>query len=204
MMTLLKNRRKLNRSANLSWLALCLGLLVGCTLDMRAQPRYEPFEKSTFYADGLSARPRLADTVARSQTIDPYLNTGQFNGDFAPTFPFTVTLAVLQRGQARYDIFCSPCHGRLGDGQGIVVEYGLKAPPSFHTPELREEPPGYYFDLISRGTRVMPGYASRIPPRDRWAIIAYIRALQLSQNADLSQVPAAEIPKLDLTEEMTK
>jgi mono/diheme cytochrome c family protein len=126
------------------------------------------------------------------------------NGELASTFPYTVTLEVLQRGQERYNIFCLPCHGQLGDGQGIVVEYGLEGPPSFHTPEMRDERPGFYFDVISRGTRVMPSYASRIPPADRWAIIAYIRALQLSQNSDLSNVPAQEVPNLDNTEVITR
>ena len=179
------------------WLILCL-LLTGCALTMRDQPRYESFEKSAFFEDGSSARPRVADTVARGQLqLDEYLYTGQVNGDFAPTFPFTVTLAVLERGQEQYNIFCSPCHGLAGDGQGIIVEYGLREPPSFHDPELRSEPPGYYFDLITRGTRVMPSYASRIRPEDRWAIIAYIHALQLSQNADLSDVPPEEVPNLE-------
>ena len=136
--------------------------------------------------------------------IDQHLYTGQINGEFAPTFPFTVTLEVLQQGQERFNIFCSPCHGRLGDGQSIMVEYGLEAPPSFHTQDMRDEPPGYYFDIITRGTRVMPSYASRIPPGDRWAIIAYIRALQLSQNADLSTVPPQEIPNLDQTDVITQ
>jgi len=203
-MSIIKNLRELNIALKISWLVICLSLVAGCALDMRDQPRYEPLEKSAFLGDNLSARPRVADTVARSQPIDTHLNTGQFNGDFAPTFPFTVTLEVLRRGQERYDIFCTPCHGWLGDGQGIVVEYGLKAPPSFHSQDLREEPPGFYFDIISRGTRIMPGYASRISPADRWAIIAYIRALQLSQNSDVAQVPAQEVPNLDQTEEITQ
>jgi hypothetical protein len=172
---------------------------------MRNQPRYETFEQSTFFEDNLSARPKVADTVARGQLrLDEHLYTGQVNGDFAQTFPFTITLQVLQRGQERYNIFCAPCHGRVGDGQGIIVDYGLREPPSFHTPELLEEPPGYYFDLITWGTRVMPSYASRIRPEDRWAIVAYIRALQLSQNADLSQVPPEEIPNLDNSEVITE
>ncbi|MBI1881547.1 MAG: cytochrome c [Chloroflexi bacterium] len=171
---------------------------------MHDQPRYESLEKSAFFGDGQSARPRIADTVPHDQLrVDPILYAGQFNGDLAPTFPFTVTLEVLQRGQERYNIFCAPCHGRPGDGQGIMAEYELDV-PSFHTPDMRNEPPGYYFDIITHGTRLMPSYASRIPPRDRWAIIAYIRALQLSQNADLSNVPPQEIPNLDNMEVITK
>jgi hypothetical protein len=172
---------------------------------MHDQPRYESFEKSAFFGDRLSARPRMADTVSRDPLrVDQHLYTGQINGQLAPTFPFTVTLEVLQRGQERYNIFCAPCHGRLGDGQGIMVEYGLEEPPSFHTPDMQEESPGFYFDVITRGTRVMPSYASRIPPEDRWAIIAYIRALQLSQNSDLSNVPPQEIPNLDETDVITQ
>lgn len=187
------------------WLALCLGLMTGCALTMRDQPRYEAFEQSTFFDDNASARPPVEDTVARGQLhADAHLYTGQWNNEFAPTFPFTVTQTTLERGRERYEIFCSPCHGLMGDGQGTVVEYGLRAPPSFHDPELRAEPAGYYFDLITRGTRVMPSYAARIQPEDRWAIIAYIRALQLSQDADLSQVPPDEVPNLDQTDVMTR
>lgn len=174
-------------------------------MNLRNQPRYEPFEEGAFFEDNSSARFIVADTVARGQLqLDEHFYAGQMNGEFAPTFPFTVTLEVLERGRERYNIFCSPCHGLAGDGQGIIVDYGLREPPSFHSPELRDDPPGYYFDLISRGTRVMPGYASRIRVEDRWAIVAYIRALQLSQNADLSQVPPQEIPALDQMEEITK
>jgi mono/diheme cytochrome c family protein len=194
-MTLIKNLQEPNTILKIAWLIICLTVATGCNLDMRHQPRYEAFEESTFFEDNLSARPQVLDTVARGQLrADAHLYTGQVNGEFAQTFPFTVTLETLERGQERYDIFCSPCHGLVGDGQGIIVEYGLRAPPSFHTPELREEAPGYYFDLITRGTRVMPSYASRIRPEDRWAIIAYIRALQLSQNADVSDVPPEEVP----------
>lgn len=200
-----KRRQDLRVAIKLSWLVMCLTLLTSCAMEMYDQPRYEPLEKSSLAGSPLSARPQLANTVNRSQPeLDQHLTSGQLNGELAPTFPFTVTLEVLQRGQERYNIFCGPCHGALGDGQGIVVEYGLEAPPSFHTPEMRDERPGFYFDVISRGTRVMPSYASRILPADRWAIIAYIRALQLSQNSDLSNVPAQEVPNLDNTEVITR
>jgi len=180
------------------WLLLYVSLLTGCALTMSDQPRYDFFEQSQFFEDNASARPRVPNTIARGQLrLDEHLYTGRINGEFSQTFPFTVTLEVLERGQERYDIFCLPCHGQVGDGQGIIVEYGLRAPTSFHDPELRAEPPGYYFDLITNGTRVMPGYASRIKAEDRWAIVAYIRALQLSQNADISDVPADEIPNLE-------
>jgi hypothetical protein len=178
-------------------LLLYAGLLTGCALTMSDQPRYDPFEQSRFFEDNASARPHVPNTIARGQLqLDEHLYTGRINGEFAQTFPFTVTLEVLGRGQERYNIFCVPCHGQVGDGQGIMVEYGLRAPPSFHDPELRAEPSGYYFDLITNGTRVMPSYAWRIKAEDRWAIVAYIRALQLSQNADISDVPAEEVPNL--------
>ena len=133
-------------------LAVFSGLAAGCTLTMRDQPRYEPFEESAFYADRSSARPDIPDTVARGQLhLDEHLYVGRVNGAFAQTFPFTVTLEVLEHGQERFDIFCSPCHGMLGDGNGIVTEYGMRKPTSFHDPELRDEPAGYYFALISDG-----------------------------------------------------
>lgn len=188
------------------YLALTLGLLLlaGCRMTMADQPRYEAFEASTFFADGTSARPRVADTVARGELPeDEHLITGRVNGAVAETFPFTVTQTVLERGQERYEIFCTPCHGALGDGNGIITEYGMPQATSFHDPELRDESVGYYFTLITNGTRVMPGYGDRIAPADRWAIIAYIRALQLSQNANLSAVPEDALPQLEETETIT-
>jgi mono/diheme cytochrome c family protein len=183
---------------------ISLGLLVSCTLDMRDQPRYNPLEASAFFADQSSARPQVADTVARGQLhLDEHLTTGRINGEFAETFPFTVTVATMERGQERYNIFCAPCHSPVGDGQGIITEYGMKRPASFHSPDVREQPAGYYFELITDGTRVMPSYAARIPPADRWAIIAYIRALQLSQNTDASQLPAEDLPQLGQSNTLT-
>jgi len=200
-MMVIPKLNSINLVVKLSWLILSLGLVTGCALTMRDQPRYEAFEKSTFFEDNLSARPPIEDTVARGQLkLDDHLYTGQINNDFAPTFPFTVTMQVLERGRERYDIFCAPCHGYLGDGEGVIVEYGMRQPTSFHDPELRAEPPGYYFDLITYGTRVMPSYAARISPEDRWAIIAYIRALQRSQNADPAQVPPDALPPSDQPE----
>jgi hypothetical protein len=182
----------------------CLAVAVGCTLDMRDQPRYEPFEESAVFADGASARPRIADTVARGHLrLNEHLYTGRVNSQFMDTFPFTVTVATLERGRERYDIFCAPCHGLVGDGNGIIAEYGMEAPPSFHDPDLRESSAGYYFTIMTNGTRVMPSYAARIPVEDRWAIVAYIRALQLSQNADVSQLSADELSQLDATATIT-
>ncbi len=186
-------------------LFFALGLLAGCRLDMRDQPRYEPLEASTFFADGAAVRPRIADTVARNEVnLDDQLHTGRVNGQVADSFPFTVTVAVLERGQERYNIFCAPCHGLVGDGQGIITDYGMPVPASFHDPALRDETTGYYFTVITNGTRVMPSYASRIRPEDRWAIIAYVRALQLSQNAAADQLSAEDLPQLDQTQPITQ
>jgi mono/diheme cytochrome c family protein len=194
------------RAVAISGLLIGLALVtVSCRLDMREQPRLDPLEQSSFFADKLSARPRVADTVARGQLhLDEQLYTGRINDELATTFPFTITQATIERGQERFDIFCAPCHGLLGDGQGIITEYGMRVPPSFHDPALRDEPAGYYFEVMTDGTRVMPSYGERIVPQDRWAIVAYIRALQLSQNAELSQVPADQVPKLGQTDTITK
>lgn len=143
-------------------------------------------------------RPVPADTVARGQLRDDeQLYTGRVNGQIVNSFPFTPTLELIERGQERYDIFCTPCHGLTGDGEGIVTQYGMDAPTSFHDPALRDESTGYYFTVITNGTRVMPSYAARIPAADRWAIIAYIRALQLSQNVDATELAPDELPQLE-------
>lgn len=184
---------------------LLAGLFIttGCALNMYHQPKYEPLEESEFFQDQRSARPLADHTVARG-----YLETDQAlyagtNGDGSPveTFPFEITGAVLERGRERYDIYCAPCHSRLGNGQGMIVQRGFKSPASFHIERLREAPVGYYYDVITNGFGAMYSYASRINPEDRWAIIAYIRVLQLSQNGSLEDVPAAERDKLQRTEE---
>jgi hypothetical protein len=184
------------------FMLLGIGLgLTACAFDMRNQPRVDALEASTFFADGAARRSTVADTVARGELqLDEHLYTGRVNGAFATSFPFTVTLSVLERGQDRYEIFCTPCHGALGDGQGVITNYGLEAPTSFHDPGLRDEPEGYYFNLITNGTRVMPSYAGRIAPADRWAVIAYIRALQLSQNADVNQLSPEDLAELGVAE----
>lgn len=188
----------LHRTLTFIGLLVCLGIVAGCTLDMREQPRYDPLEPSPFFADGASARPRVADTVARGQLhLDDHLYTGRIDNRFAQTFPFTVTLQTLERGQERYDIFCAPCHGLVGNGDGIITEYGLRRPNSFHDPEVAAQPPGYYFAIITNGTRIMPRYAARIAPADRWAIVAYIRALQLSQHVDVSQLAPEDLAELE-------
>ena len=179
--------------------AVLLGILLalGCRQQMADQPRYNPLAPSAFFADGQSARPLVPGTVARGQLRDATpLYTGKSGAAFVDTFPLPVTRAVLARGQERYNIYCAPCHDRLGTGDGMIVRRGFRRPPSFHLDRLREAPVGYYFDVITQGFGAMQDYAAQIPPRDRWAIIAYIRALQLSQHATLAEVPAAEREKL--------
>ncbi|GIV79310.1 MAG: hypothetical protein KatS3mg050_3704 [Litorilinea sp.] len=165
-------------------------LLTGCAGRMRAQPRYEPLAASTFFDDGAAARPLVPHTVARGLAYTDTLRyTGRMEGAPAELFPFPVTLEVLQRGQERYNIFCSPCHGYDGSGDGMIVRRGLKHPPSFHSDRLRNLPPGYLFNVITNGFGTMYSYGDRIQPDDRWAIVAYIRALQLSQHVSVEELP---------------
>jgi len=152
---------------------------------------------SAFFEDGRASRPLVEGTVPRGYAkTDAHLYTGKVNGRLAETFPFPITRPILERGRERYDIFCAPCHGRDGYGEGMIIQRGFRPPPSFHTDRLRQAPVGHFFEVITNGFGTMYGYASRIRPEDRWAIIAYIRALQLSQNATLQDVPPAERRRL--------
>jgi mono/diheme cytochrome c family protein len=182
-------------------LLTCLGvlLLAGCqTREMAAQPKQKPLTESPMFADGRASRPLVSDTVARGQLrLDPFYFEGKIDGKPAKTLPVPVTEALLRRGQERFNIFCANCHGRVGDGGGMIVQRGMKRPPSFHDKRLREVPPGYIFDVATNGFGVMYGYVDRVPVEDRWAIIAYIRALQRSQNATLADVPEEERVKLE-------
>ena len=173
-------------------IAVLAGLAcAGCRQDMHDQAKAETFEASDFFADGRTARPVQPGTVARGQLqLDDHLHTGKVQGRHAETFPFPITAAVLRRGQERFNIYCSPCHGRLADGNGMIVQRGFRKPSSFHEDRLRQAPPGYFFDVITNGFGTMYDYSDRIAPPDRWAVAAYIRALQLSQNATLEDVPA--------------
>jgi hypothetical protein len=167
-------------------------LTSACRQDMHDQPKYIPLRPSDFFADGRSERPLIDGTVARGHLND---DAAYFQGkgpDGKPTndFPFPVTKEVIQRGQARYNIYCTPCHDRLGNGDGMIVRRGYRKPPSYHIDRLRTVPNGYIYDVISNGFGAMPDYAAQIAPRDRWAIVAYVRALQLSQNASVNDVPA--------------
>ncbi|MGZ8810326.1 MAG: c-type cytochrome [Thermoanaerobaculia bacterium] len=177
-------------------LALIAGL-AGCRQQMANQPRYDPYEPSDFFADGMSARPRLAGTVARGEAgVDPYFETGKINGQVGDGFPFPVTADVMQRGRQRFDIYCSECHGRLGDGNGMIPSRGFRRPPSYHTQALRTAKIGHFFDVMTNGFGAMPSYRTMIPPSDRWAIAAYIRALQLSQNATIDEIPPEDKAKV--------
>jgi cytochrome c553 len=180
---------------------MVLGLLLfaGCEQKMADQPRYEPLAHSTFFGDNRAARPLVEGTVARGQLrSDDLLYTGKDRGKPVDRFPFPVTLSVLARGQQRFNIFCSPCHDRVGTGQGMIVRRGYRAPPSLHTDRLRQAPAGHFFDVMTNGFGVMADYAQQIQPEDRWAIAAYIRALQLSQHAALADVPPDERQKLGM------
>ncbi len=164
--------------------------LAGCGYsvrqDMANQPRQNPLSPSNFFADGRSERPLVENTVVRGEIANTELIVPKdFNG-----FPLPLTLELLQRGQERYAIFCAPCHGLQGDGLGMVAVRGMKHPPSYHQERLRQEPNGYLYDVVTNGFGAMYGYSAQIPPRDRWAIIAYVRALQLSRNSHVADLPA--------------
>jgi mono/diheme cytochrome c family protein len=157
---------------------------------MHDQPKYIPLRQSTFFADERSARPLITGTVARGQLReDSLLYTGKLNGADATMFPFPIDERTLRRGQERFDIFCSPCHARTGEGDGMVVRRGYRRPPSYHDDRLRSAPVGHFFDVITNGFGAMPDYAAQIRAEDRWAIAAYIRVLQLSAHATLDDVP---------------
>jgi len=165
---------------------------------MHDQPKYIPLRESSFFGDVRSARPLVAGTVARGQLHDdPLLYTGKINGADAELFPFAVTERVMARGQERFNIYCSPCHGRTGQGDGLIVQRGYRRPPSYHQDRLRTAPVGHFFDVMTNGFGAMPDYAGQITPRDRWAIVAYIRALQLSEHATPADVPPTERGRLD-------
>jgi mono/diheme cytochrome c family protein len=155
-----------------------------CRNDMHNQPKYKPFAATNFFGDGRSERPAIEDTVARGQLhLDDARYTGKVNGKDIDYFPIQITQADLQRGQERFNIYCSPCHGRLGNGHGMVVARGLRQPPDYTDPRLVNAPVGHFFDVMTNGYGAMYSYASRVAVDDRWRIAAYIRALQTSQNA---------------------
>ncbi len=216
-------------------LAFCLPIsafcITGCRQDMHDQPRYEPLDKSAFFADGRASRPLPEGTVARNQLREdaPFFTgktasggeaavstladqgvaatpsqnasvTAQYQG-FVNTFPFPIDAQALDRGQERFNVYCSVCHGRTGDGLGMIVRRGYRRPPSYHDDRLRQAPVGYFFDVITNGFGAMPDYSAQVPPEDRWKIIAYIRALQQSRQGTVDDVPPGNRDRIGATEQ---
>lgn len=180
--------------------AACLGamiLLGGCRLDMHIQPKYLPEEPTDFFSDGRSERQPVPGTVARGQLrVDELLYSGTENGVESNRFPFPITRADLERGRERFNVYCTPCHDYTGSGRGMIVQRGFPQPPSYHILRLREAPVGHFYQVMTNGFGAMYSYASRIDPADRWRIAAYIRVLQLSQNATINDVPDDQRSKL--------
>ena len=177
--------------------AACIAL-VGCRQDMHDAPSYDPLQQSTFFADGAASRPLVPNTVARGQLrADEHFYLGKVNGQVATEFPIPVTKEVLDRGQERFNVYCAPCHGRTGEGNGMIVQRGFRAPPSYHEERLRNVPVGYFFDVMTNGFGAMQDYSAQVTVTDRWAIAAYIRALQLSRHATVDDVPADRRGDLD-------
>jgi len=166
-------------------------VLTGCHDDMYDQPRYEPLEASDFFDDGRAARPLVPGTIPYgAPPSDDVLHTGRQNGELATELPMELTEVLLQRGRERFNIFCAVCHSRTGDGNGMIVQRGYRQPPTFHSDRLRGVPIGHFFDVTTNGVGAMPSYSLQVPVEDRWAIAAYVRALQLSQYATIDDVPA--------------
>jgi len=181
------------------WLSLPV-VVGGCRQDMHDQAKYEPLEQSDFFNDNRSERDPVEGTVARENFWeDSLFYTGKIGDQPSQMFPMELTESVVRRGQERFNIYCSPCHDALGTGQGMVVRRGLKRPPSFHIDRLREAPVGYFFDVITNGFGAMSSYREQVPVADRWAIVAYIRALQLSQHATIDDVPESKRKELEST-----
>ena len=191
-------RRRTGRNACATLaLILFIGASTACRRDMQDQPKYIPLRPSEFFADGRSARPLPEGTIARGELrADKVFFTGKKGDEYVDRIPFPVTRAVLDRGQERFNIYCSPCHGRLGNGLGMIVRRGFKRPPSYHIDRLRQIQIGYFYDIISNGFGAMADYSAQVAPRDRWAIAAYIRVLQYSQMASVNDVPTEHRPEL--------
>jgi mono/diheme cytochrome c family protein len=195
--------RRTQRSFSLKTLVSIVSFVViavvssACRQDMHDQPKYQPLERSTFFLDQQASRTPVAGTIARGELRgDSLLYTGKVDGQDALFFPFRIDEAVMARGQQRFNIYCSPCHGQTGMGDGMVVRRGYRRPPSFADERLRQAPVGHFFDVMTNGFGAMPDYAAQITPADRWAIGAYVRALQLSAHATMEDVPAAERGRL--------
>ena len=185
------------RHVNAGFCLVMLVMLTACRRDMFHQPRGKPLGESDFFADGAASRPIPPHTVARGfLEDDDAFYKGMIGTNLVSEFPFPITRQVLERGQERFDIYCAVCHGRTGEGNGMIPQRGFPVPPSYHIDRLREAPVGHFYDVMTRGYGVMYSYASRVEPADRWAIAAYIRALQLSQNASLADATPAERKEL--------
>jgi hypothetical protein len=192
------NQLRQGRPARLIGASALVVSLAACRQDMHDQPKYTALQQSDFFLDGQASRPLVANTIARGHLDeDLLLHTGKDGDEDATVFPFPVTEDVMARGQERFDVFCSPCHGRTGMGDGMIVRRGYRRPPVLSEQRLREAPVGHLFDVITNGFGAMPDYVEQIPAQDRWAIAAYVRALQLSSHATLEDVPAADRGRLD-------
>ncbi|MFN2427562.1 MAG: cytochrome c [Candidatus Binatia bacterium] len=187
------------RSLTTLGLALLLAAQASaCRQDMHDAPKYEPLEQSSFFKDKRGSRPLVAGTVARGHLKeDKLLFTGRDGDTLAESFPFPVTAGVLDRGRERFNIYCTPCHARTGEGNGMIVQRGFKQPTSFHEERLRTMPPGYFFQVMTNGFVTMPSYALQVKAEDRWAIAAYIKALQLSRHASAADLSADDKMKLE-------
>jgi Cytochrome C oxidase, cbb3-type, subunit III len=195
-----RSRPALNRVGGFAVALVSAVAVCGCRQDMHNQPKYRPLRGTAFFADGSSARPLVEGTVARGTLQeDQAFFTGKVGNATVKELPFPVDDKVLDRGQDRFNIFCTPCHDALGTGRGMVVQRGYRQPTSFHDERLRNADPGYFFDVITNGFGAMPDYRMQLAARDRWAVIAYIRALQLSQRAAPSDVPGGDPTKVPQT-----
>jgi len=179
-------------------------VLSGCRQDMHNQPKYVPYRSSEFFSDGLSERQPILHTVARGELHeDAYLYTGEVGIKEGDRFPFPITQAVIERGRERYDIYCSPCHSRVGDGNGMIVKRGYRQAANFHDQKYATQTVGHYYDVMTHGSGAMPDYAAQIEPADRWAIAAYIRALQYARNGTMADVPSDQRGQLKDQSELT-
>jgi mono/diheme cytochrome c family protein len=184
------NSSSLRRLLSLAGIA-ALSLLAGCRQDMQDEPKFVPQRGTSFFTDGRSARPQVEHTVSRNQVdVDDYFHTGMLNGKEQDAMPFPVNAQVMARGQERFNIYCTPCHSRVGNGNGMIVQRGYKPAGNFHDAKRLAEPLSHYFYVMTNGYGAMPDYSAQIAPEDRWAIAAYIRALQYSQSASVAAVPS--------------
>jgi mono/diheme cytochrome c family protein len=193
----------LNINSTRTWrlvagVALTAVIAAGCRQDMHDAPRYDPLESSDLFSNGSSARPLVAGTVARDHlNEDAFLHTGKDAAGLpVAEFPFAISRSDLDRGQERFNVYCAPCHGQTGNGNGMVVQRGYRQAQSMHIERLRTAPVGYFYDVITNGFGVMPDYRGQIPVDDRWKIVAYVRALQLSRTATATDVPADVLDQL--------